>query len=414
MNVLPQEAYKIKLPKMIKVTQLFDDSKIDADRIPSVVREQINKKDILSTLDSGKTVALLVGSRGIASLDIVVKATIDSLVENGLKPFIVPSMGSHGGGIASEQQKIIESYGITEQNMGVPIVSNMDTEIVGKIDGNIPVHVAKDALKADFVIPIVRVKQHTDFEGPIESGLCKMLSIGIGKHNGCSRLHMEGFASFGELIPKAAEIVLEKVNVPFGIAIVENAHDFVHTIEVVKGTDILTEEPRLLELSKKLMPKLQFKEIDVLIIKQIGKNISGAGMDPKIVGRVNKEVIRNYDGPTIKRIIISGLTEKTHHNATGVGLADYITKEAYDEIDLQATYTNCIAAGEPEAGKIPIIMDNEEEALRAAIMTCEKIDVNNAKIVKIQDTSHLMDIEVSSNMSYLCSDRNKFIIKSPY
>lgn len=408
MSILPQSAYDIQLPKMIKVTQNFLDEKLSASEIKHSVKEQI--LNVSDSIKPGQTAALLVGSRGISQLDVIVKAAVATLIELGIKPFIVPSMGSHGGGIAEKQKEIIEAYNITEKDLGIPIVSSLDTVIVGETLEGVPVHVSKDALEADLVIPVARIKIHTDFDGPIESGLCKMLSIGIGKHNGCSRLHMEGFASFSKLIPQAAEIVLRSVYVPFGIGIVENAYENVHTIKILRGSEIIEKEPGLLRLSKELMPKLQFAKMDVLIIEQIGKDISGAGMDPKIVGRVNPSIMKDYKGPEIGRIIILGLSKNAHNNATGLGLGDYITRSTFNEIDFGATYTNCIAAGQPEAGRTPIVMETEEEALRAAIMTCPKIDLNDAKIVRIKDTLHLGDIWVSENMLPLCSDKSKFKI----
>lgn len=409
MPVLPNNAYEIKLPKMVKVSQIFQDNHISRNDIQKIISENIEIGPCSRRIKRGDKVALLVGSRGIVDLHIIVKATIDSLVKLGAIPFIVPSMGSHGAGIAEEQKKIIEGYGISEKAMGVSILSSMETVTIGKTKGGIPIRVDRHAYGADAVIPIVRVKTHTDFEGPIESGFCKMLSIGIGNHEGCSRLHAEGFDKFSKLIPEVAEKVIQKVNVPFGVGIVENAHEKVHTVSVVQGEKILAEEPKLLKLSKSLMPRLLFDNIDVLLIQQIGKDISGAGMDPKIVGRVDPTIIRNYKGPNIKRIVILGLSENTHHNATGCGLADFITKDAFEKIDFKITATNCIAAGDPNVGKIPLIMEDEEEALRAAIMTCGDMEHSDIKIVKIRDTLHLVDIEISENLLEICN-HDRFMV----
>lgn len=408
MSILPKSAYEIKLPKMCPVTQLFPNEKL-ADIRGSVDRE-FEKEHVRAAIRPGQSIAVLVGSRGISNLAEIVRAVIDNLIRLGAEPFIVPAMGSHGGGIAEEQKKILQGYGIDEKAMKVPVIASMETKIIGRTPGGVPVHIDRCAYEADGIVPVGRVKVHTDFDGPIESGLCKMLAIGGGKHNGCSRLHQEGFDQFPELIPQAAAVILEKLNVPFGAAIIENSHEEIYLVEVVPGYDILEREPQLLSISKSLMPRLQFDEIDVLVVEQIGKDITGAGMDPNITGRRSVGRIEDFDGPQIKRILVLGLSEGTHNNATGWGVADFITEEARRMVELSSTYTNCIASGNPEAGRMPITVKDEEEGLRAAIQTCSGIDVNDARVVKIQDTLHLVSIQVSENMLPLCRDKSKFRI----
>lgn len=408
MPILPESAYRINLPTMVKVKQCFPDEKIND--IPKAVSDEIFRDDIKSRIHKGSSVAVLVGSRGISNLKIVVKSTVDCLLKLGAKPYIIPAMGSHGGATAEGQKEILEGYGVTEENMGVPIYSSMDTVIIGHTLDGVPVHIDKIASEADIIVPVARVKVHTDFDAPIESGLCKMLAIGLGKHNGCSRLHQEGFSEFPQLIPAVAKIILEKKYIGFGIAIIENAHENIHMIKAVSGLDFFEEEPKLLAISKHLMPKLQFDEIDVLIVERIGKDVTGAGMDPNITGRMSVGRIKDFNGPMIKRIVVLGLSEGTHNNATGVGIADFITKNVYDNIALISTYANCIASGNPEAGKIPIMVDTEKEAILAAIQTCPKTDVSNPKIVRIKDTLHLIDIEISENLIGYCKSSKRFIL----
>jgi len=405
MGFVPENMYNIHLPKMHKVIQHFPDDHIE--NIPAAVNEQLLPK--ISDLAKGSSVALLVGSRGIADINPIVKQTVTLLRDNGFKPFIVPSMGSHGGGTADGQAGILASFGITEETMGVPVISSMETTHIGTTPSDVPVYFDAEAQKANYIIPINRVKAHTDFHGPIESGLSKMLTIGAGNHKGCARLHQEGFDAFSELIPEAARVSLEKLNIPFGIAIVENAHEHTHTIEAIDNEMIQVREIELLKLSKELMPSLQFDKIDILIVEEIGKNISGAGMDPNIIGRDPRGP---FDGfiPKITRIIMLGLTEETHNNGIGCGMADFITKDAYESIDLMSTYTNCIASGSPEGGKIPVIVKDEEEGIRAAIQSCAGIDYADIKIVKIKDTLHLSEIEVSETLLPFCSDIKKFKI----
>lgn len=408
MAVLPKEAQIYPLPRMISVTQNFPDECVED--VKTCTLEQL--EDEPSTrLKQGSSVAILVGSRGICNLAEVVKTTIDYLLEQGVKPYIVPAMGSHGGGVAEEQKKIIEGYGVTEEAMGVPIRSNMATVIIGTSAEGIPVHIDSEASQADYIIPIVRIKAHTDFDGPIESGYCKMLAIGLGKHNGCARVHKEGLQNFHTVIPSVASVVLEKCKVPFGVGIIENAHEHIHSVHVTAGKDFLEREPQLLTLSKSLMPRLCFPHIDVLIVEQIGKDITGAGMDPNITGRSASGNVSSYfEGPSITNIVVLSLTEGTHHNAAGVGSADFITRELFEDIDLKATYTNCIAAGAVRFCKIPAMLDNEDEAIRAAIHTCPRIDFQDAKVVRIKDTLHLVDIKVSENLLPYCASKSNFTI----
>lgn len=406
MSILPESTKSIKLPKMYKVKQVFPDCRVSD--VYSEAYNEISRKNFSEIVKQSESVAVLVGSRGIAGLKEVVKATIDQLIEIGAKPFIVPAMGSHGGGLAKEQQEIIENFGVTEEYLGIPIKSSMETVIIGKTSNEVAIHIDKIASEADHIVPIVRVKQHTDFDGPIESGLCKMLAIGLGKHNGCATLHKEGFVNFEKVIPEVGEFIIKSQSIPFGVAIIENAHENVHTIRAVYGKDILEEEPKLLELSKSLMPRLYFSHIDVLIVEQIGKDITGAGMDPNITGRSSLGKSKYYTGPTITRIVALRLSEGTHNNANGVGYADFITKSLYEEIDFVSTYTNGIAAGSPTACNIPVFLDTEREAILAGVQTCPRVDPKEAKIVRIKDTLHLVDIQISESLLEYCKQDNRF------
>ena len=409
MPILPESSKDIILPRLVPVKQYFPDEHLED--IPSAIASEFARDEIRNSLQPGKTAAVLVGSRGICSIDTIVKNVIDQLRKLNIQPFIVPAMGSHGGGEAEEQKRIIERYGITEEKMGVPIRSSMETVIIDYLQPDFPVHADKIASQADYIIPINRVKAHTAFDGEIESGLCKMLSIGIGNHNGCSRIHQVGFPNFPNYLPKIAEIVMRHFCVPFGIAIVENAHENIHTIRALPGSHLMEEEKELLRLSKSLMPKLCFDHIDVLIVEQLGKDISGDGMDPNITGRLaGQPTSPYYTGPTIKRIIIDRLSEGTHGNAVGIGCADFITREIFDNIDYMSTYANLIACCVPENAKIPMVFDTEEEALKAAAITCHGVKENEITVVKIQDTLHLADIQVSENLLPYCKNNPNFIV----
>lgn len=408
MPILTEGSLNLRLPEMVKIRQKFDADEIND--IESVVCQEIYKEPIINMIKPGQSIAIAVGSRGICNLAQIVQTVIICLKNLGAEPFIVPAMGSHGGGTAEGQREVLSSYGISELEMGVPIISSMEVVTLGQTIGGVPVMIDKEAYNADMIVPIARVKPHTDYKGSIESGLCKMLAIGLGKHEGCSRIHKEGFENFHKVIPEVAEVLLEKSPMGFGIAIVENAYDRTGVIKAVAADRILIEEPELLNIAKKMMPRIMFSEIDVLIVEQIGKDISGAGMDPNIIGRTTKGRLPGFDGPSIQRIVVLGLSEKTHGNACGIGLADYTLRGVLDSIDYTATYANVIASGNPEAGRMPVVMDNEREAVIAAIKCCVRIDEKNPRIVRIKDTLHLEEIHISENMLALINDKEKFEI----
>ena len=403
MPILPESAEKIRLPKLVECRQQFPHEAVGD--VANATKDALTGLDQLFGTDdagkegqNGKTAAVLVGSRNISGLSGIVKTTVTYLKAIGLTPFIIPSMGSHGGGDASEQKAILARYGVTENAMGAEVRSSMETVLLGETKEGIPIHIDRFAAEADFIVPVVRIKAHTSFSGPVESGFCKMLTIGLGKHEGCSRLHREGFDAFPKLIPEAAEAVLAKKKILFGVGVIENAHEQPCEIVAVRGHEILACEPELLKRSKAMMPKLNFGKIDVLVVEQIGKDISGTGMDPNITGRSVPGRKFDFDGPEITRIVVLGLSEGTHGNASGIGRADFITQKCFEAIDPVSTYANCIAAGVPDSARIPIVLATEEEAIRAAVLTCPGVDPENVRIVRIKDTLHLTDILVSENL----------------
>jgi hypothetical protein len=409
MPVLTKEALEMKLPKMIRIRQKFDGTYIQD--IEKAVSRELEQEKIRTLLKPGQSIAVGVGSRGINNLSRIVKETVSYFKEHGAAPFIVPAMGSHGGATAEGQMEVLRGYGVTEAAMGVPIKSSMDVTLLGDTPQGIQVYMDKNALAADMVVVIGRVKPHTAFKGPIESGLCKMLAIGLGKHIGCSRLHEEGWSDFSHVISSVAEIFLKKANIVFGIALVENAFDQTAIINAVVKDEFLTRDRELLEKSKTMMPALLVPDIDVLVIEQIGKDISGAGMDPNIIGRsslIGK--MPGYNGPAIKRVVVLGLSEETHGNASGIGNAEFITRKVFDQIDFIPTYANMIAAGAPEGGRIPVIMETEREAIIAAVRCCRAIGEAGPRIVRIKDTLHLGEIWVSENMLPLIKDNDRIEI----
>jgi hypothetical protein len=393
MPILSEEARAIALPRMFRVRQVFDAPRV-ADPAAAVA-DELARPGIRALVRPGARVAVAVGSRGIRGIDRIVRAAVDGLKAAGAAPFIVPAMGSHGGATAEGQRDLIGRYGVTEQAMGVPVMSSMATTVIAETAGGVPIHFSSEALAADLVVPIARVKPHTDFRGRVESGLCKMLAIGLAKHAGCSRLHREGFPRFAELLPEVASRVLERANVGFGIAIVENACDETAHVEAVPAADFLRRDAELLVMAKRLMARIMLPSIDVLVVQEIGKDVSGAGMDPNIMGRTVKGPLAGYDGPEIKRIVVLGLTEATHGNAIGIGAADFTVEAVVGRIDREATYANSIAAGYPESGRIPIALADESEVLRAAIGCTPGVDIARPRIVRIRNTLDLGVIEVS-------------------
>ncbi len=317
----------------------------------------------------GDKIGVCVGSRGLHRHAVIVKAVVDQVLLAGGLPHIIPAMGSHGGATAQGQMDVLASYGITEAAMGAPILSSMETEMLGTMDGDVPVYADRNALSMDGLILINRIKPHTDFHGEYESGLCKMLAIGLGKQKGAETIHRRGVGGLIRLIPQAARVMLEKLPVLMGVASLENALEQTARIEVLPGEDILSREPALLHEARALMPRLPVENLDVLVLREMGKNISGTCIDPNIVGR---SMIRGVpDGlPAIYRIVCLDLTDESHGNALGVGMADFITQRLYDKIDLPATYTNVLTSGFVERGFIPLIAPTDLDAIELALNCC--------------------------------------------
>lgn len=397
MPILTQETTRRSLPRLRSITQSFPRPRLDD---PWAVTLRL-VSDRLGELGarSGARVAIGVGSRGIRDIVPVVQATVTACRDAGLAPFIVPAMGSHGGGTAEGQRSVLEHLGITEETVGAPIVSSQDVTTIGVTDSGIPVSFDRATLDADYIVPINRIKPHTDFAGTHESGLCKMLAIGFANHAGCSRLHQEGFARFHHVIPEVAGLILRTLPVAFGVAIVENAYDESCVIEAVPREAILAREAELLQVAYANMPRLCFDHIDVLIVDEIGKNISGAGMDPNIIGRTAGGLLPGYRGPAIRRIVVGALTAAGYGNAIGIGEADFTTEHLATQIDRTATYANAIAAGVPESARLPIALPSLDDAVRAALQTCGLDDWSQAAIVRIKNTLQLDTIWVSDALA---------------
>jgi hypothetical protein len=397
MPVLPPSIASRTLPHLRAVTQHFPRPRHPDPYAGAYAAAAAQLQTIQAR--PGATIAIGVGSRGIRDIVPVVRATVAACRDAGLAPFVAPAMGSHGGGTATGQLAVLEHLGVTAANIGAEIVAESAVEQIGVTHWGMPVYFDKAALAADYVVPVNRIKPHTDFAGTHESGLCKMLVIGFANHEGCARVHQEGFARFHTVVPETAALILERVPVAFGIAVVENAYDETYLVEAIPGAHILAREAELLQIAYAHMPRLGFDHIDVLIVDEIGKNISGAGMDPNIVGRTATGILAGYRGPAIMRIVVSGLSAASGGNAIGIGAADFTTAALAAEYDPEATYANAIASGTPESARLPIVLPTPADAVRAALLTSGVNDWERAAIVRIQNTLHLETVWVSGALA---------------
>ncbi len=392
-------------PRMLRIKQRFEGPRVDD--IPVTVEAQLASLDLGKKIKPGETVAISAGSRGIANIAVIIKAAVDHFKSLGAVPFIVPAMGSHGGGTPEGQRGIIEGYGITEEYTGAEIRSSMETVIVDKTPQGIPVHFDKHAYEADHVLVCGRVKPHTGFVGEIESGLLKMMLIGLGKHEGAKIYHRAILDySFGEIITAVADSVLDKCGIVAGLAIVENAYDETALLEAVAPENFVSREKELLKQAKQWMPRLPFKKVGLLIIDEIGKDISGSGMDTNVIGRkYSDHTATEKDDVAVKRIFVRGLTYDTHGNACGLGLAEFTNSRTVASVDQNITAINSLTGGHPSAAMIPVNYQSDREVLDAALPTTGLADAANARVVHISNTLHVGEVLVSE--AYLSEIENR-------
>lgn len=343
---------------------------------------------VAGAIRPGQRVALAAGSRGIDRIDEVVAASVLEVRHAGADVFVVPAMGSHGGATAAGQVEVLASLGVTEDRIGCEIRSSMDTVRLGEVEDGVPVFIDRIAFEeADAIIPINRIKPHTDFSGPVESGLLKMIAIGLGKQKGADTFHARGFDAFAELIPTVAAFTLAKAPIPFGIALVENGYARLRRIEAVPAAAIDARERILRDEADEYLARLPFAQLDVLVLDRIGKDISGLGMDSNVVGRY-------YSGPTgrgtsIQRIFLRDLTDETEGNAVGIGMADVVHERAVARMDATKTYMNCVTAKTPEGARIAMTAGSDRRGLDLALACCLRVDPATARIARIRDTKHL-------------------------
>lgn len=387
------------IPKMVRIRQNFDRTHIPVEDIASTVQKELDREDLGGKIKPGMKIAITCGSRGMTNNALMARAMVDFVKSKGAEPYIVAAMGSHGGATAEGQTQILRDYGITEEAMGCPVKSSMETVQVG-LSGvrKQPVFVDKNASQADGILLFNRIKPHTSFRGPYESGLMKMMAIGLGKQKGAESIHHQSPAIMHELVEEYGRTILENCPVLGGIAVVENAYDDTYLIKGLTPQEIIDEEPKLKEISYRTIAKLLFDKCDVLVVDKIGKNISGDGMDPNISGRF---VLPQYcsGGIDAEKVVVLDITDETHGNAQGIGLAEVTTRRLVDRMKLEMTYPTGVTNTFLHLMKIPMIMDNDREALQLALMCCpEAEDHDHMKLIRIPNTAHIGEIEISEGL----------------
>ncbi len=382
------------IPDMFRVRQTF--SREHIEDVAEETRKQLNSRHLEALIKPGMSIAVTGSSRGIANMNIILRETVRFLKAAGAKPFIIPAMGSHGGATAEGQKAILSGYGITEEFCGCPIVSSMETVQIGSVVDKgkvLPVHIDKHAARADGIVAVNRIKPHSAFRGPYESGITKMLCIGLGKQKGADNMHNDGFKYFKTRIPLFGNYVRTHTNVLFAVAAIENAFDETNRIAVMKNEEIPLQEPELLKYAFSLMPGILVDETDVLIVKEIGKNFSGSGMDPNITGTWSTPY--GSGGIQKQRTVVLDLSKESHGNGLGIGQADTTTLRFFNKMNFMETYPNALTSTVFLPVKLAMVLKNDEMAIRAAIKTCNEIDNKNPRIVLIRNTLSLDEIYLS-------------------
>lgn len=370
----------VTYPPMFEVEQRFS-ARVVKDPASSL-EEGLRASGLLDKVRPGQKVAVGVGSRGIQELAILVRTLIGRLKERGARVIVIPAMGSHGGATSEGQARVLEKLGVKESTVGAPIVSNMEVVSLGSLDSGLEVVVARDALEVDYVVVVNRVKPHTAFRGEVESGLCKMLAVGLGRKEGASGIHRFGLAQ--SIVP-AAKRILERVPVLLGVAIVEAPGGGIAKVEVVRPEEFVDKDRELLQEAWRLFPRIPTHQLDVLIVDRMGKDISGAGMDPNVIGMWRRE--GGERNPDYRVLVVLDLTDASYGNAVGIGMADLTTRRLMDKVDLKATYTNALTSGVLRSARLPIVLETDLEAVEAALAHVP--DRKSVRMARILDTFHL-------------------------
>ena len=392
MDIVKELLKDIPLPQMVKIRQAFPAPEVKD--VSATLRQILEQSGQLDRVRPGMRIAIAVGSRGVNQIPALVGTTVSELKKRGAEPFVVPAMGSHGGATASGQAEVLAHLGITQETVDCPIVSSMEVVEISRLANGLPVYVDKHAYEADGIVLINRIMPHTAFRGPNESGLAKMIAIGLGKQKGAETCHAYGFKHMAEHVPAMAREAIAKAPILFGIGTVENAYDRVAKIVVTGAADLIETDRQLLVEAKAAMPRICFSPIDVLVIDEIGKDISGDGMDPNITGRYPTPYPTG--GPEVSKMVVLDLTEKANGNANGVGTADFTTRRLVEKADLQAMYANGLTSTVVGPTAIPTTLDCDRDAIRAAVKTSNALDLSQIRLVRIKNTLQLNEIMIST------------------
>jgi hypothetical protein len=385
------------LPKMVEIIQKVPSERIDDPR--GAVLTELDRIGLQSRVKPESQIAVAVGSRGIAEISACVSAVVQALKECGASPFIIPAMGSHGGGTPEGQKAVLKDIGVTEELVGAPIKSSLAVQQIGTLNDSYPVYASRDAVASDGIILVNRVKPHTDFKDRIESGIMKLAVIGVGKQKGAEIFHSNGMEAYHSYLPKVARYVIDRLPIVLGLAIVENARHEIAMVEAILPGEIEEKEAQLLEKAKQLMPRIPFQEVDLLIVQEIGKNISGAGMDPNVTGRFLSTPERPRGTLNPKVVVVLDLTDETEGNAAGIGLADLTTRRLFDKIDFESTFLNALTSGFPRSCSIPVFLPSDSAAIETGLRIIHPpVIIEKARVVMIRNTLDLGRIWVSENL----------------
>lgn len=410
-NIVDNLLEGVQLPKFVRVRQRFPSDHIAPEQIRDAVFRELNQTRIAQTIQPGMSVCITCGSRGIDNIVTITRSVVEFCQERGAEPFAIPAMGSHGGATDQGQLEVLQSFGITEETLGCPIRSSMQTTLIGTTEDGRPVHIDHYAAAADAIILINRIKPHTSFRGTYESGLMKMMAIGLAKQKGAETCHAEGFSRMHHMVPLFGKAILRLSPVAFGLGILENAFDQTAQLHALTPAEIIDREPMLFQEAAKLMPSLGFTDCDVLVVDEIGKNISGCGMDPNITGVFATPGMTG--GINAQRRCILSLTPQTHGNGYGMGAADAITRRLFDQLNLDMIYPNSITSTSLGFSKIPMIMSCDRAAIQLCLRTCNRIDQKNPRIIRIKNTLALSEFEISEAMLPELKE-NMQVLTAPY
>jgi hypothetical protein len=399
----------MRWPRLIRIRQEID--RCPLQDFEKVLKHELDKKGFDSLIRSGQKIGLTVGSRNIAQLPEIVHFLTARIKEAGAVPFIIPAMGSHGGATAEGQMAVLQHLGINERALSASFLPSMEVVELGESTSSIPVCTGRTATEVDGLIILNRIKPHTAFSGSLGSGLSKMLVVGLGKKQGAETAHKYALQNgFSEVLQDISQVLLKRLPILLGIAVIEDYYHQIACIRVLKPEEIIQHEPALLVKARKSMGRLPFKELDLLIVDEIGKDISGSGMDTNVIGR---GLVPLPTEPRIKRIVVRDLSVKTNGNAFGLGLADFTTKQLWDKINFNAFLVNALTAIAPEKGKVPPVLPNDREALSAALHSLGIWEPETVRVVRIKNTLSLHNIWVSEGLLPEVKERGGMEISGP-